>query len=689
MKRIFSFLIALLLVASTSGATQLANITGAEWPTSGTATALTTGLNTVEAGKWTHVGASSSDLPPNSSATGYIETADDAGGQIRIDATTVPFADKETDHWVRLWVRPVRTATSLAANNTSSNFMTFYSSGQKITSIWYLTNIYDLESISITSVEYLSTGPPTESSRGGDFSTGGAGLAFGEWTEIVVHLKWHETDGVFELYNNGVLFVRGSSMATTEIAIADARSRFTVLFPAINGIKWQIAGPLESWSGTDIVIRPKYEMVKDSSWLTKFWDCSFQSLPQGSFWDTSESTGTSTSTLYATSGTNNFKSRFVGSGSEGQTIVAQSYDNIGVLPYNEKGWSTITWDMLYLPSGATGSFQLKDTSGDALIALSVTGGNLMQGATTLAPWDSTKRYALSVHLSNSGGATFTLHNLTDSLDVQTIWSGQLDDWTPQEVGKVRNAITIGTANVELDGVSVFRWALWAGLDSLTQGGVYAVTPALVTINYITEWMPYVKARSSIPNVAYRGKQLGYNYQPVSQILGRSGQTRTNFTTNALAHMTYSHGICFLSCDGGSINDIALINTSDPTTKVNEMAANVKTMIETLYAGDNKVWMSTMIDRVQGTTFSTEERQGILMFNNKIRALARRGPGTVILSDVATAIGDPTAMFNVGDDIHFNDYGTNLYVQYLLSAAKNYRYSGGSGGFSNFGFGLGF
>src|SRR5262245_40302988 len=97
--------------------TILTSITGASWPTGGPATPGSTGLNQLTAGTWTHVG--SNDVPPGSSAMGYIETSEGALGHFRVDNTSKPLNDSN-DYWVRFWIYPERVPTQPLADQSQN-----------------------------------------------------------------------------------------------------------------------------------------------------------------------------------------------------------------------------------------------------------------------------------------------------------------------------------------------------------------------------------------------------------------------------------------------------------------------------------------------------------------------------------------------------------------------------------------
>jgi len=111
-------------------------------------------------------------------------------------------------------------------------------------------------------------------------------------------------------------------------------------------------------------------------------------------------------------------------------------------------------------------------------------------------------------------------------------------------------------------------------------------------------------------------------------------------------------------DGGSINDIAQIgnSSSSATTVVNTLLSQLSQSISQLTSSQNRVWLTTMIDRVQGATYTATEQSAILNYDVGIRALHQSFPSTYF-SDVSTDVTNPATLFSPGDDTHFNVAGS--------------------------------
>lgn len=120
-------------------------------------------------------------------------------------------------------------------------------------------------------------------------------------------------------------------------------------------------------------------------------------------------------------------------------------------------------------------------------------------------------------------------------------------------------------------------------------------------------------------------------------------------------------------DGGSINDIATIDSNEATrtTMVAQLTAQANQAVTQLTSNLNRVWQTTMINRVQGTTYTTTERNAILDYDTALRTLHQSYPN-VYFSDVAADIADPSTLFTAGDDTHFNAAGDITYATYMVT-----------------------
>ncbi|MEG7973054.1 hypothetical protein, partial [Listeria monocytogenes] len=74
--------------------------------------------------------------------------------------------------------------------------------------------------------------------------------AWNTWTRITIHFHYGASNlGFGEVYVNGTICDRQTGdTAYTDSAAAHLNR---VQLPAIPGVKWQLTGPINTWSGTD------------------------------------------------------------------------------------------------------------------------------------------------------------------------------------------------------------------------------------------------------------------------------------------------------------------------------------------------------------------------------------------------------------------------------------------------------
>jgi hypothetical protein len=645
---------------------QIANITGAAWPTSGAASAGTTGLNTCTG--FTH--ATSADMPPGSVSAGIIQTVADAGGTVRIDAANVPL-QTDADHYVRLWVKAKRTATTLLTDGTSANIHDVVSSAAtKLRTQFYCRNNAYLTGINIVVSEFLTGGNfVCLSNLGGSGSQ--ASIAFDQWTEIVWHIRKHASAGVYEVYINGVLIFSRYDLPTEgEILLADLGDDWRFIFPAWAGVQWQIAGPAESWNGDDISILPIQALNGGSDSDTQ------QTFPavwvnrKGAPWTaTTSGAGALTYRDWATGGVNAQRRGFILGGSAADVWTVTTAQDIGTLTYDASGWVSIAVSDFYLPSGASASIRFRNAGDtDDLLKIDIGGSQLSIGGTNKLTFDHADRWAVILHLSSSGGAKLSLSNLTDFVGAETLRSVDLGSWMPAAIGEIRWEVTLGSASCEL-GPMVVGTRLWmAGIDSLSHAASNGSSPALATANHVVTYLPTCWDTQLIPGGPYMQRVNGLRRMNVVLIVGRSGATRTEFTTSTLPGFEHARAMGLVCVDAGSINDISTINSSNPATVTGTLNTQIRSMCDMLLPAGNTAWLSTQIRREQGT-YTEQELNGTNLLNNYVRIIAaekQTSDNRVWLSDVAAYIGKHATQFTAGDDTHFNAAGDQLDAVYMAT-----------------------
>lgn len=655
-------------------ATQTTNLTGAAWPTSGAASTGTTGLSALT-GTWTHVG--STDVPTGSAANGYIQMAESASGSFRIDATNVPFASS-SDYWIRFWIYPKTSTTTLDADAATFYLNTITSGGTRIRTSVYLRNTTGTTSPSTTkgmtifSNEFLTGGATSTLDQVGG-SGGQTLIPLNVWSEIVVHMRVDATDGRYGIYVNGVLLTENRAIDTTPtggIATVDAQGQWTMGLGPLTGVQFRVAGPIESWSGTDITVRPRYELEPSTSYRTKvFGHFDTTSIYSQGLFFSYGGTATQTLTSYATSGVNPGQRRSVVTGSSTQTATVTTIDALGTLPYNSQGWATVFFSDFYLPgTGTTCDFVIRNAgnTGD-VVRLTYDGTDLKQGSTVLkAAMAKTSRLKLAIHLSSTGSATYSLIDETAATSsTQTYFSGVLTNWTPQVLGVAAYQGVYGDTAFELGSISVHSWLEMDAVDSFTAAAVTALAPAKQGPNHVSGIFTQDAAPNMIPNnwqLRDVWTAAGYGRRGIYAHTGRSGLSRASWTTNVLAGMTYAKGIALWFIDGGSINDVGSGNSAGNVTTVPaSMSTNLESAISALTANGNQVILSTMMKREQGT-YTANDNLIIAAFNSEVRRLflKYRGTGLVYWTNPRVTVGADRMLQVAGDDVHASAFGD--YVQ---------------------------
>lgn len=616
---------------------KLTNITSATWPINGAATPASTGMDTVTG--WTHT------------ADGII-TADGVGGTIAIDAGTVPFSAGATDYWVLLELVCETTGAALAADAATGSWFAIY--GATTTRLdWYWRNIPQLRGFNYVPVMSIAGTNCNPEDQGG--ANAFPVIPVGKAMQLAFHLQVG-VSGCVELYLNGSLLFARRSMDTTQIGSpANIRS---LGLPNIAGTRWRMRSG-STYNGSVAMLPDWTRNEIDAPTAIAF--KVFETGQNGSDWSTA-GTATLAQTSFAGTGVQPSRSRAVVSGNA-LTLTGTTTRTIGSLPFNASGWCNINWMSLYVPTGT-----LSLSAGTAM-AMSVHDAGLYFGATKIADWNPACRYCLIWHLASDGRAAWSLVDLTsDTNDVAYVWSGTLaGGWTPASVGAIAWTATPGVTAIEVDAVLVQRWTHIVGVDSLAHAMCYGLTPLMAVNNNVAQQLPRGTSQELIPGAAYPWQHIGFERAVQWPVIGRSGRMRSEMTTRAIAGMANSRAIVLVNIDGGSINDINQVNGSVPTARVATLDADLRTMCDTLIANGNKVWLSTMIRREQGT-YTEQELQGINLFNNAIRTAAmvkQTASGQVWLSDIAAMIGEHDSQFTAGDDTHFNAAGNTLDAQYMV------------------------
>ncbi len=653
----------------------LTAISGAVFPTSGTATPGTTGLDTVTG--LTHVG--SADIPMGSTASGFLRGVDDAAASIRIDGTSVPNQSNETSYWRRCWVRFARTATPLAADGTSAQFhivqATSPSTATKLRTFLYVRNLTHNPGLTLAVQEFLAGG--TEERISGVGSSGSLPvIPFDAWVRIGFRVTRSTSGGVYALYFNDTLVHQHSGLPTdTEILPAGQfAAQTSFAWPAIAGVRVEFCGPFETYqlSGpAPGAWSPLHALNGTAGHLAQAHLCTpvGDGTPHGKAW-THSGAATATLTDYVTSGSNPNRRRYVYSGSAADTWSQTTRQALGPVSYNQQGDAQIVFPMLYVPGSASAQIVARYADGSPLVTLDIAGGQLAVGAANLAPWDHADRYALILHLPSSGMPSVSLYDLTEVNVAQNAWSAPIPAWTPGDLGTVTVSGVLGATAHECDGVWVTRWADVMMVDSLSHVMASGVSPSLAMTNHVSNALCPPCDAYLVPGAAYPNRVNGLDRRVACVVIGRAGMTRDAAHTYVLPYLDRAPGLELVQCDGGSINNfLGVANTAQQTAALDNLESLLTTMCADALTRRQRVWLTTMIRREQGT-YTTIQNETIDLYNTRIRRVYRDGQSStwyhLRFGDVALAIINHLALFTAGDDTHPNAAGAATMARAMIA-----------------------
>lgn len=589
-------------------------ITGADWPTSGAASAGTTGLNAITG--FTHVG--STDVPEGSLATGYLESTEGQAANIKLEATGTGCASDNTEYWRTLFVRGVRSGNNLPSGSTTAA-ESIGSPTQILLSFTQVTTnspgfAFNLQ-VGTTADDAAGY---VKRARYRDLSQAETMLGWGAWHKITIHIVRSSTIARYEVFCGKKLVEAINMDLNTNVVWANQTLQFAL--PAWSGVKWQVCAPITSVAtANSIGLRPDYSIEGSGNYVTKIFEPF--GVTSTAYTDgidfVSSGTGTvAVDTEYlASGGQSPFRRRLSMSGS-GNAPVATSVDDIGTLPYNEYGWATVAFSDLYVPSGGVLNIQLRNAANDAnAVLVQITGGSLFVSSANLCPWTVTSRFCLLLHLHEDGRAAYTLINLTLSpLTNKIVFSGPIADWTPQALGKLIYASVPGASANEIGLCAICKWATVSLIDSLTAASYTPGSGGTVAISYsssVARRFPYGEERQNIPGGHWPHKELGAPRRLVICPSGASGLTRRQWQQFVWSGFDESHGIEFLMVDGGSINDVfaVLASATALTGTLAQLKYNLRRMLQQCAENRNKVWGATMLARTLGAAINTSQNNG--------------------------------------------------------------------------------
>ncbi|MBX7074185.1 MAG: hypothetical protein K1X71_13655 [Pirellulales bacterium] len=636
------------------------------------------GLATVTDAKWT-VRADSAVLaamPADMIATGYLEGAANNGGtdpiNIQLDPTGTALAGgpptgDNLDYWLDYWLMGVWDGvTPLGA--AQSDFHILCGGGPYLYSKLYLNSAsgYDPPGFA-----FYANGQPaatlSEMTMSGS-SAGTVHVPWGKWCRVTFHVLYGNP-GVYEVYVNGML-VTSAAADTTTVSGGWSAQAMQLRFPAWGaGVQWRVAN-IQSWKGTDFSLAPMWSLdeADAGNLVTRVFSCvgatNDTARQQGRCWLTS-GTGAVTSTQYNLTGSSPLRSRLVFSGN-GSTPIATSIPQIGGLPFDDHDWASIVFQDVSAPAGTTLRMRLnKSDNASELYTFYVTGGKLYvyydgSAPLGLADWTETNRYLLVVHLGMDGRARGTLVNLTKApydASTKTVFSFPLPSWTPQIIGQVTLTATTTASNIEVGQVLVCRRPTFSLMDSLTATSYTAATPNIRTASCVAASFPCGEETTIIPGGYWPGQEFGLKRRVIVCPLGASGAARWQVMPVATSGLEHTAGVEYLCLDGGSINDIAQVQTGDSGPTLSFCKAAISRFIKTAMENDCAIWFGTMLPRGRSASATAS------------------GTGTITLTSTAHGVAVAGRLFLAG-------FGGNIDGLWLsgvsIPNANSFQITGASG-----------
>lgn len=592
-------------------------VTGAAWPTSGAATTGTTGFSATSG--LTHVG--STDIPVSSSATGYLESAENTAASFKLDSTAA--GTSGVKYTVEFWLRCVRVNLDLPnRTNAETAFPISFTNGGTDYRIQYSTvksstNVRNLSGVIFYPRLISGGGSPTAELLIGAGLSGGItrpNLNFEKWVKIGIAIT-PGASGEFALYMNGQCMGKQTTLNTTAQSTATL-DNFTFNLPALLDLKWQICGTIRSWDNTGNTTLTQAPTANSSEFtspsnydLAFHWPARWADGTEGAAWKKNSGTlPTSVPTNYSTAGTSNLASRQVFTATGAQGAVLESTRSVGVLPYNAEGWATIyVRDILMTGSAtSTAKIALRNSGNSAdIFSIQINGTGLCTlidsfwGTLTNIPLYTTigKRYSVAIALNSDGRRQVTLHNLTDAAVGSAVYdlipmmqTVGTPVWAAQAIGPIQLTLTLA-ANLdtaEFGGVSVHRYLDLAGVDSYTQSIINVLTPEM-TSPYNRMGDMYMCAGDCEAG-CWPAKFIPPNNGPVyslMQAIGWSGKSMARFSSANGEIARSCAGIRYIQF-GGIANDVSGATTYALADSLSTAWANqVKQIVQGIVSNESR------------------------------------------------------------------------------------------------------
>lgn len=473
------------------------NVTGASWPTSGTATAASIGIFYTDI-SGTHVGYNpGDDRPTGSVSTGYVTYPVGTGPVIQVDPTSgtaAPFGTTPANgnrHVFNVWLRARRVDPTLASTSTSAQLFSSFPLGSinPYTRLIVRRDTNDpARGSSLALFLFDSAGGTGGGSTELGFCRHNSGVAanaqassnveFERWFLYSKEINLGAPGSAYDLINGQRTSDCTGNTGTTA---AQVNAPYLAL-PALAGVVWDVEA-ISSYSvasgafgagehPSQTVFKSPNNYTRAFAWPVTYTDATTATEGANWFYSTTGSPLVEVRPYSLVSGVRPGKERVVvGFGAAG-TFTMTSARQVGTLPY-ENGAAYISFEPVLLRANASGSWRINDTGGSSTltVAWNTSTGRVSVGGVGKATIDADKRYSFHVLRTSDGRQAGVLINWTDiavngTARTDLIQVFALDTWTPADVGTLQLLVTAtGVTTFETEGAAVDRMLALGGCDS--------------------------------------------------------------------------------------------------------------------------------------------------------------------------------------------------------------------------------
>lgn len=556
-------------------------ITGSSYPTSGAATAGTTGFNAISG--FTHVGAPASALPIGSSSTGYLKSTAGSPASFKIDATAAGTPGGKYSVSFNLRVVPINPTFPGMTNGQFAFIMplTSGSADARFQTVFYKSTVDVQKQSAIQAKAVAFTGGSVANIVADNAQT----LPFNRWV-VASFVFTPGASASMEFVVNGQTLSRGTLDAST--MTTGALDNWTFTLPSWADIEFHIAPTITTWNATGLPYLTQgprtgsnlfsSPTTYDMAW---FYNAVFVDGAEGANWRLVGGTlPTPVRTLFATGGTNPQATRQVHTATAGaQDKTYRTNRNIEALQFNAEGWFSIYFPHTYLSgAGSSAEFALRNT-GDSFDYFrlkvvadgAVTWYDANIGTTVPLPlkWFSGARYAVELLLNSDGRAMVALHRLTDNVPTGAYYGATTmlqavavrAPWaavTGSTFGPLEQKLISANNGDVLDiaGVGGWRYACKTGIDSYSQATVFGLTPSMTCDrNRVSFFIPawFDAGSASIVNTYVLPDGTSYTSQTSDGWSGNTFQTFKQTNGKAVIDMPGQRVLIFMGFTNDCFN----------------------------------------------------------------------------------------------------------------------------------------